>query len=213
MGLFRKNNKLSDDDIKDEILTEYNIFEGIECEVQLPEKHITSKYGGLGKGLATLGLGLIGYAATTGTKEVYRKFKTTFQVAEKGIVLKNEGTDGADLRIPYEEIVKAEIYNQQTFRVFIRLLKNQYILITFGMIKKPEVLRDHLINIINERACGAQYEEVGWGLEHATAEPQETKQKSGYLMDELERLANLYEKGLLTDEEFEAMKKKLIEGD
>ena len=32
-------------------------------------------------------------------------------------------------------------------------------------------------------------------------------------LDELERIANLYEKGLLTDEEFEAMKKKLIRGD
>jgi len=31
-------------------------------------------------------------------------------------------------------------------------------------------------------------------------------------MDELERLGNMYEKGLLTDEEFTAMKKKLIEG-
>ena len=30
--------------------------------------------------------------------------------------------------------------------------------------------------------------------------------------DELERLGNMYEKGLLTDEEFAAMK-KLIEGD
>ena len=31
-------------------------------------------------------------------------------------------------------------------------------------------------------------------------------------MDDLERLANLYEKGLLTDDEFAAMKNKLIEG-
>ncbi|WP_346661968.1 SHOCT domain-containing protein [uncultured Methanobrevibacter sp.] len=31
-------------------------------------------------------------------------------------------------------------------------------------------------------------------------------------MDELERLG-MYEKGLLTDEEFATMKKKLIEGD
>lgn len=30
-------------------------------------------------------------------------------------------------------------------------------------------------------------------------------------MDELERLGNMYKEGLLTDEEFAAMKKKLIE--
>lgn len=32
-------------------------------------------------------------------------------------------------------------------------------------------------------------------------------------MDELERLANLYEKGLLTDEEFASMKNMVIRGD
>ena len=211
MGLF--GNKKTDEEIYEEILSEYNIFEGIECEVQLPEKHLTNKYDGLSKSVASLTLGLVGYAATSGQKEVYRKFKTVFQVAEKGIILKNEGDRGSDLRIPYEEVVKAEIYEKQTFRVFIRLLKNQYILITLNLMTKPEFLRDHIIKTINERACGAQYEEAGWGLEHGTAEPTETKKESSSLMDELERLGNMYEKGLLTDEEFAAMKKKLIEGD
>ena len=32
-------------------------------------------------------------------------------------------------------------------------------------------------------------------------------------MDELERLGNMYEKGLLTDDEFATMKMKLIDGD
>jgi len=76
-----------------------------------------------------------------------------------------------------------------------------------------KILGNHISTTLNERACGAQYEEKGWGLEHATAEPQEAKQESGSLMDELERLGNMYEKGLLTDEEFSAMKKKLLEGD
>ena len=38
-------------------------------------------------------------------------------------------------------------------------------------------------------------------------------QESGSLMDELERLGNMYEKGLLTDEEFSIAKKKLLDGD
>lgn len=73
-----------------------------------------------------------------------------------------------------------------------------------------EVILNHIANIINERACGAQYEEAGWGIEHGTVEPQETKQESSSLINELERLGNIYEKGLLTEEEFKAMKKKLI---
>ena len=76
-----------------------------------------------------------------------------------------------------------------------------------------KILGNHILNTLNQRACGAQYEEAGWGLEHATAEPQETKPESGSLMDELERLGNMYKEGLLTDEEFATMKKKLIEGE
>ena len=70
------------------------------------------------------------------------------------------------------------------------------------------------MDVLNERACGAQFEEAGWGLEHGTNEQSEpeTKQECNFLMDELERLGNMYEKGLLTDEEFAAMKKKLIGG-
>ena len=83
-----------------------------------------------------------------------------------------------------------------------------------GEFNSPQYLKNHLINIINQRACGAQYEEAGWGLEHATNEAPkpETIQQSN-LMDELERLGNMYEKGLLTDGEFALAKKKLLEGD
>ena len=56
-----------------------------------------------------------------------------------------------------------------------------------------EIVLHHIDDVINERACGAQYEEAGWSLEYGTAELQETKQESRSLMDELERLANLYE--------------------
>lgn len=79
--------------------------------------------------------------------------------------------------------------------------------------KQDFYVENHFINIINERATGAQYEEAGWGLEHGTAEPHETKQENNSLLDDLERLGNMYKEGLLTDEEFAAMKKKLIVGD
>ena len=104
------------------------------------------------------------------------------------------------------------IYKLLSFTRSILSKKNKRILIDPKKGRSiGEIILNHISNIINERACGAQYEEVGWGLEHATAEPQETKQESGSLMDELERLGDMYEKGLLTDEEFAAMKKKLIE--
>ena len=81
---------------------------------------------------------------------------------------------------------------------------------------KSDIILDHIAEIVNEHATGEQYDEAGWGIEQvtsATSEPQETKQETGSLMDELERLGNMYEKGLLTEEEFTLAKKKLLEGE
>ena len=213
MGLL-DNFKKSDDEIKEEALMEYNIFEGIFAWVTFPDKQLkVSTSSGVTRGVATLAFGLIGLAATSGIKqkEKFRELKTTFQIVDKGIVFKNATLDGKDLRIPYDNIIGAQRAKDDD--LVITLLENQEIYIFFSNFRKIEYRKfvvQHVIDTINERACGAQYEESGWGLEHGTAEPQESKQQSN-LMDELERLGNMYEKGLLTDEEFAAMKKKLIE--
>lgn len=215
MGLF-DNFKKSDEEKIDEALTKYNIFEGIECEVIFPDTQLKiTTHGGVTRGAATLAFGIIGLAATSSIKhkEEKRKVKSNFQVVENGIVFKRATEEGKDLRIPYDNIVKA---NQNgLFEIHIVLLENQVIILELeNMRLEPvKILGNHILNTLNQRACGAQYEEAGWGLEHATAEPQETKQESGSLMDELERLGNMYKEGLLTDEEFAAMKKKLIDGD
>lgn len=203
----------------EETLGEFNIFEGIECEVIFPEKQLkTSGSSGTKKGLATLAFGVIGWAATSGTSqnEENRIVTTVFQIVDKGIVFKNGSMDGSDIRIPYSEIINMEVVHPEKSGIIgmITLLENKRIIITPNLgFTRGEIILNHISDILNERACGAQYEEAGWGLEHATAEPQKSKPESGSLMDELERLGNMYEKGLLTDEEFAAMKKKLIEGD
>lgn len=200
-------------------LGEFNIFEGFECEVIFPEKQLkTTGSSGTKKGLATLAFGVIGWAATSGTSqnEENRIVTTIFQVVDKGIVFKNASIDGSDIRIPYNEIIKMEVINPEKSGIIgmITLLKNKRIIINpkKGSIR-GEIILNHTSDMINERACGAQYEEAGWGLEHATAEPKETKQESGPLIDEMERLGNMYEKGLLTDDEFVIAKKKLLDGD
>ena len=216
MGLFSSDISLEEREQqrKEKVLEENNIFEGIECDVVLPEKQLkTSGSSGTKKGIATLAFGIIGWAATSGTSqnEENRIIKTIFQVVDKGIVFKNGSMDGSDIRIPYEEIVKMEVVkpkNSTTLGV-ISLLKNKVIIIKIWNMDK-EVILNHIANIINERACGAQYEEAGWGIEHGTVEIQETKKENSLLINELERLGNIYEKGLLTEEEFKAMKKKLI---
>ncbi len=216
MGLFSSDISLEEREQqrKEKVLEENNIFEGIECDVVLPEKQLkTSGSSGTKKGIATLAFGIIGWAATSGTSqnEENRIIKTIFQVVDKGIVFKNGSMDGSDIRIPYEEIVKMEVVKPENSRTLgvISLLKNKVIIIKIWNMDK-EVILNHIANIINERACGAQYEEAGWGIEHGTVEIQETKKESSLLINELERLGNIYEKGLLTEEEFKAMKKKLI---
>ena len=233
MGFF--DNKTKEDHIE-EMLADYNVFEGIKCEAIFPNKQLQiATSSGKKKGLATLAFGLVGLAATSGVKheEKKRKLMATFQIVEKGIVFKKATMNGEDLRIPYENIIKTEkikvkplkirsgAYNRRSVNFApnsfkILLLKNQEIIINLNNLDlySKSYFINHITNIINERACGAQYEEAGWGLEHATAKPQEeSKQEGNSLLDELERLANLYEKGLLTDEEFAAMKKKLIGGE
>lgn len=222
MGLFNSK-KLSKEEEIEEIISENNIFEGIKCEVIFPNQQLKiATHRGITKGVATLAFGLVGLAATSGikTSEEKRKIKTVFQVVKNGIVFKQATMNGEDLRIPYENIINANsIKNGKGVR--IKLLKNQDIDINHIWLYKMPInmgliihLIDHIVNVINERAKGLEYEESGWGLEHAAKEQSEpeTKQEINSLMDELERLGNMYEKGLLTDEEFTAIKKKLIGG-
>ena len=207
----------------------------MKCKAIFPNKQLQiATSSGRKKGLATLAFGLVGLAATNGIKheEKKRQLITTLQIVEKGIVFKKATMDGEDLRIPYENIIKTEKFNPSTLKIKtgafnmgkinmspngfkILLLKNQEISINLNMLNlySQSYFIKHITNVIDQRACGAQYEEAGWGLEHATAEPQETKNETSSLMDELERLGNMYEKGLLTDDEFATMKKKLIDGD
>ena len=219
MGFF--GNKKSEDELMEEALEKCNIFEGLRCRATFPDTEIRlNTRSGWVKGAATLTLGLIGFAATSGFKqeEQNRELNTIIQVVDKGIVFKKAAKDNKDLRIPYGDIVSAKRDENDSDIIIIQLVENQDIKLMFFMgsgtsLKQDFYVETHFINIINERACGAQYEEAGWGLEHATAEPQESKPESGSLMDELERLGNMYKEGLLTDEEFALAKKKLLEGD
>lgn len=114
MGLF--GNDISPEEKErqrmEKTLEEFNIFEGIECEVIFPEKQLkTSGSSGAKKGLATLAFGVIGWAATSGTSqnEENRVVTTIFQVVDKGIVFKNGSMDGSDVRVPYSEIINMEV--------------------------------------------------------------------------------------------------------
>ena len=72
MGLFGDGLSKEEREQKEieETLAEYNIFEGMKCDVVLPEKQLkTSSSSGAKKGVATLVFGLIEWAATSGTSQ------------------------------------------------------------------------------------------------------------------------------------------------
>ena len=54
---------------KEEVLAEFNIFEGIECKVTFPFTELKiGSHGGAARGAATLAFGIVGLAATSGVK-------------------------------------------------------------------------------------------------------------------------------------------------
>lgn len=203
-----------------------NIFEGIKVNAMFPDKELKIKSHGMAtKGIATLSFGLIGLAATSGVKqeEKNRTMMTVFQVAEKGVVFKNATSDGKDLRIPYDNIIDISLHEVKAGKVkitsgnlILTLLENQKINIRIlGIVagKKLNIIINHLLDVINERANGGKYEENGWGLEHTENVSSENEEKiePDSIANELEKVVELYQKGLLTDEEFTTMKKRIIE--
>ena len=208
----------------DKVLEKNNIFEGIKVNAVFPDKELKIKSHGIAtKGMATLGFGLIGLAATSGVKqeEKNRSMQTIFQVAEKGVVFKNATSDGKDLRIPYDNIIDISLNESNIGKIkitsgvlLLRLLENQKITIQIlGMAagKKLDIVINHLLTVINEKANGSNNEESGWGLASEKSEEDEKSDSGENNIEKLEKIMNMYEKGLLTDEEFAAMKKKIIE--
>lgn len=190
------------------------IMNGVKCKVP---KYVQGQKGhsGLTKGAATLGFGLVGWAATSGSKSELQEMMipSIIKVLPKGVSIEPEHEE--TIRIPFENIIRAE---NSVSEINIFVVGNQKFTVKY--------CDDYneVTHIINEGACGK--EEEGWVAE-PLSQPEEcieeTVQKEedeiiiennnnqSSDLNELERLGNLYEKGLLTDEEFAAMKKKIIE--
>ena len=201
---------------------------GAPIQLWLPEKDIVIKqHSGLTKGAATLTLGLVGLAATSGVKQESKRksINTTLQVVDAGVILKKASNDNKDVRIPFENIKSLDrVDNMGRFKLV--LLENQTLPFTLKVYinkkQKDELTKyipeitERLFKTINERAKGNEnIDEIKWSSNNSNSvkESYEDNQQDVSLMDELERLGNMYEKGLLTDEEFSAMKMKLINGD
>ena len=144
----------------------YDIRQGIDVIVITPETEIITKNtsSDLMKTMATFSWGVAGYAMTSGKKTVEqnKKIETLLKVVPKGIVFDKASSDGKDIRIPWDNIVKTSWNKRLYFN--IHLIENQEFEIWVNPFKKgndeANGLAEYLARVINENATGV--EEEGW---------------------------------------------------
>lgn len=175
----------------------YSIHEGVPCSVLFPEteKVMKNTSGPLMRGMATWSMGLTGYALHSGMEQKEENIikNCEIKVVNKGIVFSNVQKDGKDLRIPYNQIVKAEsnILNKvdaPTRKLNISfidcinlyLLENQILKVKIRPIKSISgLLKTQIIDEINKNATGKDDE--GWETYNRyTEQPQRLPQKKKF---------------------------------
>ncbi|MGL6297920.1 MAG: hypothetical protein ACRC1M_02005 [Methanobacteriaceae archaeon] len=141
------------------------IERGWRTKVFLPEFIVENK-DIFSKGVSTLAFGLVGLAMTSVSTAKQRKLDTIVRIAEKGLVIENADPDGRDLRVPWENIIRArEEYNDndRILGVFVFLDEGNSILIknpkSIKNFKSPE-FTSKVADVINDRACALADE--GW---------------------------------------------------
>lgn len=221
----REKNLQIQKEMEEEKNNKYNVEYGVKCKFIFPETELKIKTQSPAmKGMAAWSWGVVGLAMTSGvkTEEKRKSLNTIIQVVEKGVVLKNAQADGKDLRIPFDNIIRAtdDKYVNGKFSEYLRLilLENQVIqisLITQNKLrlrKEVKQANEDFLRLVNERATGSQNEETGWGLDYAENEnTNNASEENNSTTNELKEVMEMYKEGLLTDEEFAAMKKKIIE--
>ena len=159
MGLFGPPDE--DFDYERELLENHNPYEWVACQVTLPGLEMTIESASPWvRGLATGAFGVVGLAATSGVNQSYEHLvlNTHFRIAEKGVVIFQACKDESDLRIPWDNIVRA---------FYVKTHEgNQPITIYFNRINLFQSEYVHysraVARIINEHACGVSPEDEGW---------------------------------------------------
>lgn len=167
MGLF--GDPAEDIDEENKVLENNNPYDWVKCKVELPGfEMVIESASPWARGLATGAFGLVGLAVTSGVNQSYERpvLNTHFRIAEKGVVIFQACKDGADLRIPWDNIIHASYIRHNPYdKLRIRLLKNQTIEIYFNNLSffdNPIHYCRGVARLINEKACGVSPEDEGW---------------------------------------------------
>lgn len=172
----------------------------------MPPREVISSHGGLTKGAATLGFGLAGIAATSGTKtKVKYDYKRNIRVSVKnqGLIFYNAAPDMSNVYVDWSMILDCKYEGDNLVKrkdASIILVNGHTIGIIANTKHKKKDAGKQLYDIIRKNMCGNQ--ENMW-----ENNPKENKTSNA---DELLKWHDLYEKGVISQEEFEAKKKELL---
>lgn len=205
---------------------------------------VQNKHGGLTKGAATLGFGLVGLAATSGvkqttsTKKVFQKGKYTHRkitIKDKYVVLKTyeDNSSNSYFKIGSDNITKV-VFNWDDIHSFD---DEHYFIFNSGeTLKCPMPDTTEWIAIGVMRVLGTTNLDYNYNLNQEWIgklesdvtkiffdlirdkineldnKPLNNEEKivNNLNVDELEKIMKMYQDGLLTDEEFVAMKQNII---
>lgn len=128
---------------------------GMKFRIKLPEFEVTSR-SGTTKAAATAAGGLLGFALASGKTKKRRKIDSIMRMAEKGIVIENGDVNGADLRIPWENILNVEGVGI----LEIQLTDGSKIEASGLNITGPSA--KYLVQVIKPKCKGISPKEEGW---------------------------------------------------
>lgn len=202
----REEKELNKQRIKNQKNSIFDFDYGIKCNVRMPPREVITSRGGLTKGAATLGFGLVGMAATSGTKtKVKSEYKPNIRVAVKdqGLLLYKAAPDKSNVNLDWNMIVDCEYKGDKfvkTEDVNIFLVNGHGMGIAANTKHNKKDAGKQLFEIIQSNMCGSEAD-----IWENTPEENTTSDA-----DELLKWHELYEKGVISQEEFEAKKKELL---
>lgn len=190
---------------------------GIYCLVTLPEFEI-KQHSATTRHAATVYMGLPGLALTSGTQKKPKVITTFLRMAEKGLVIKKGLNDTADLKISWEQIITV-VGLKNKFKINLVNGSNIKITIPRGSIPDSKHSARCIISILKPMCKGV--EDEGWSsgknyqsknTAEITAKPEEiVSENEEDPINQIKKLNELKEAGILTDEEFKTKKKELLE--
>lgn len=202
----KEEKELNKQRIKNQKNSVFDFDYGINCNVRMPPREVVSSHGGLTKGAATLGFGLVGMAATSGTKtKVKTEYKPNIRVAVKdqGLILYKAAPDKSNVNIDWNMIADCEYKGDKFVKTedcSVVFVNGHRMGIVANTKHNKKDAGKQLYEIIQNNMCGSETD--AW--------ENDSEENAASDADELLKWHELYEKGVISQEEFEAKKKELL---